>query len=324
MSMSIYRNVLTLAKVGVVAWSVVLVLWALLVVWIYPSLGDTGVNFEDYLDAMPEQLRAAMGIAGPEETALVFQAGAFTYEGYVHIEYISWLPLLLGIYAVVYCGGLVSKEVERGTLDVVLSQPVERTTFLLSKLAGFLTLALVASGSSTIALLLGALTIGEDANVTNVVAVHVVSFLLVAAIAGYSTLASCISLDPGRSLAVAGVLTAVSYFANVLGSAVEAVGFLKYVSLFYYYDSLQVLAEGAVNWAGIAVYVGVFAVTTGSVGHSGVPAEGPGAVARQSADRSSVTDVLQVCHPHAPPPRVFIAMATRSMRKGTSRSCSCR
>ncbi len=260
--MSIYRNVLTLAKVGVVAWSVVLVLWALLVVWIYPSLGDTGVNFEDYLDAMPEQLRAAMGIAGPEETALVFQAGAFTYEGYVHIEYISWLPLLLGIYAVVYCGGLVSKEVERGTLDVVLSQPVERTTFLLSKLAGFLTLALVATGSSTIALLLGALTIGEDANVTNVVAVHVVSFLLVAAIAGYSTLASCISLDPGRSLAVAGVLTAVSYFANVLGSAVEAVGFLKYVSLFYYYDSLQVLAEGAVNWAGIAVYVGVFAVTT--------------------------------------------------------------
>ena len=262
MSMSIYRNVLTLAKVGVVAWSVVLVLWALLVVWIYPSLGDTGVNFEDYLDAMPEQLRAAMGIAGPEETALVFQAGAFTYEGYVHIEYISWLPLLLGIYAVVYCGGLVSKEVERGTLDVVLSQPVERTTFLLSKLAGFLTLALAATGSSTIAVLLGALTIGEDANVTNVVAVHVVSFLLVAAIAGYSTLASCISLDPGRSLAVAGVLTAVSYFANVLGSAVEAVGFLKYVSLFYYYDSLQVLAEGAVNWAGIAVYVGLFAVTT--------------------------------------------------------------
>ena len=260
--MSIYRNVLTLAKVGVVAWSVVLVLWALLVVWIYPSLGDTGVNFEDYLDAMPEQLRAAMGIAGPEETALVFQAGAFTYEGYVHIEYISWLPLLLGIYAVVYCGGLVSKEVERGTLDVVLSQPVERTTFLLSKLAGFLTLALAATGSSTIAVLLGALTIGEDANVTNLVAVHVVSFLLVAAIAGYSTLASCISLDPGRSLAVAGVLTAVSYFANVLGSAVEAVGFLKYVSLFYYYDSLQVLAEGAVNWAGIAVYVGVFTVTT--------------------------------------------------------------
>ena len=262
MSMSIYRNVLTLAKVGVVAWSVVLVLWALLVVWIYPSLGDTGVNFEDYLDAMPEQLRVAMGIAGPEETALVFQAGAFTYEGYVHIEYMSWLPLLLGIYAVVYCGGLVSKEVERGTLDVVLSQPVERTTFLLSKLAGFLTLALAATSSSTIAVLLGALTIGEDANVTNVVAVHVVSFLLVAAIAGYSTLASCISLDPGRSLAVAGILTAVSYFANVLGSAVEAVGFLKYLSLFYYYDSLQVLAEGAVNWAGIAVYVGLFAVTT--------------------------------------------------------------
>ncbi|MCY4625228.1 MAG: ABC transporter permease subunit [Chloroflexi bacterium] len=262
MSASIYRNVLTLAKVGVVSWSVVLVLWALLVVWIYPSLGNTGVNFEEYLDAMPEQLKAAMGIQGPDESALIFQAGAFTYVGYLNIEYISWLPLLLGIYAVVYCGGLVSKEVERGTLDVVLSQPVERTTFLLSKLSGFLTLALIATAFSTIAVLLGGLTIGEDASVSNVIAVHAVSFLLVAAIAGYSTLASCVSLDPGRSLAAAGVLTALTYFVNVLGSAIEAVGWLKYVSLFYYYDSLQVLAEGAINWAGVGVYVGVFAVTT--------------------------------------------------------------
>ena len=261
MSASIYRNVLTLAKVGVVAWSVVLVLWALLVVWIYPSLGDTGVNFEEYLDAMPEQLRAAMGI-GADETSLVFQAGAFTFAGYLNVEYISWLPLLLGIYAVVYCGGLVSKEVDRGTLDVVLSQPVKRTTFLLSKLAGFMTLALAVTVASTLALLLGAITVDVDVSVANLVAVHAVAFLLAAAIAGYSTLASCVSLDPGRSLAAAGILTAFSYFANVLGSAIEGIGWLKYASLFYYYDSLKVLAEGAINWAGIAVYVGVFAVTT--------------------------------------------------------------
>ena len=262
MSASIYRNVLSLARVGVVAWSVVLVLWALLVVWIYPSLENTGVNFEEYLNAMPEELRASMGIAGEAESALIFDAGAFTYAGFLNVEYISWLPLLLGIYAVVYCGGLISKEVERGTLDVVLSQPVERTTFLLSKLAGFMTLTLAATAASTLAVLLGGLTIGEDVSVANVVAVHVVSYLLVAAIAGYSTLASCVSLDPGRSLAVAGVLTALGYFANVLGSAIGAVGWLKYVSLFYYYDSLQVIAEGEVNWTGIGVYVGVFAVTT--------------------------------------------------------------
>ena len=262
MSASIYRNVLSLAKVGVIAWSVVLVLWALLIVWIYPSLENTGVNFEEYLNAMPEELRASMGIAGEAESALIFDAGAFTYAGFLNVEYISWLPLLLGIYAVVYCGGLISKEAERGTLDVVLSQPVERTTFLLSKLAGFMTLTLAATAASTLAVLLGGLTIGEDVSVSNVIAVHVVSYLLVAAIAGYSTLASCVSLDPGRSLAVAGVLTALGYFANVLGSAIGAVGWVKYVSLFHYYDSLQVIAEGEVNWTGIGVYVGVFAVTT--------------------------------------------------------------
>ena len=261
MSASIYRNVLTLARVGVGAWALIVAFWALMVVWIYPSLSDAEVDFEEYLNAMPEQVRAAIGVAAPEEAALVFEGGAFTFVGFLNIEYLSYLPLLLGIYAVVYCGGLVSKEVERGTLDVVLSQPVERTTFLLSKLAGFMTLALAVTVASTLALLLGAITVDVDVSVANLVAVHAVAFLLAAAIAGYSTLASCVSLDPGRSLAAAGILTAFSYFANVLGSAIEGIGWLKYASLFYYYDSLQVLADGAVNWTGVAVYVAVFAVT---------------------------------------------------------------
>ena len=149
MSASIYRNVLTLARVGVGAWALIVAFWALMVVWIYPSLSDAEVDFEEYLNAMPEQVRAAIGVAAPEEAALVFEGGAFTFVGFLNIEYLSYLPLLLGIYAVVYCGGLVSKEVERGTLDVVLSQPVKRTTFLLSKLAGFMTLALAVTVAST-------------------------------------------------------------------------------------------------------------------------------------------------------------------------------
>lgn len=261
MSLSIYRNALTLARIGVVAWSVVMAFWALFVVWIYPSVSNTGVNFEEYLNAMPEQLRAAIGVAAPEETALVFEAGAFTFVGYLNIEYLSWFPLLLGIYAVVYCGGLVSKEIERGTLDVVLSQPVARATFLLSKFAGFMTLALAVTLTSTAAVLFGALTIDDDVSAANLLAVHAVSYLLVAAIAGYSTLVSCVWLDPGRSLAAAGIITAVSYFANLLGSAIPDLSWLKYGSLFYYADSLQVLAQGRVNWIGVTVYVAVCAVT---------------------------------------------------------------
>ena len=61
---------------------------------------------------------------------------------------------------------------------------------------------------------------------------------------------------------MAGILTALTYFTNVLGSAIGAVGWVKYGSLFYYYDSLQVIAEGEINWAGVAVYVGVFVITT--------------------------------------------------------------
>ena len=260
MSWALYRNVLTLARVGAISWAATLTLWSLLVIWIYPTI-DSSLSFGDYVNAMPEQLQAAIGVSNPQDMALVFQEGGFTLAGYLNTEYLSWMPLLLGVYAVVYCGGLVSKEAERGTLDVLLSQPLQRSAFLVSKFAGFATLALIATLFSYLSIAIGAVFINGEVNALNLVAIHAVGLLLVLAIAGYSTLASCLFLDPGKSLAVAGLLTALSYFANIAGVGVAGLGWLKHLSLFHYYDSLQVIAVGNVNWTGVAVYVAVLAGT---------------------------------------------------------------
>ena len=259
MNASIYRSVVYLARVGAAAWGLVILLWVLTVFWVYSGVGRDQV-FADYLEAMPQQIREAVGISGPEEMQLVFDDGAFTFVGYLNTEFLTWLPVLLGVYAVVYCGGLVSREVERGTLDTLLSQPVARTTFLLSKVAGFATLVFAVTTLSLLAVLVGAPLIGSEVSVPRMIAVHAVALLLILAIAGYSTLASCLLLDPGRSLALAGVVTALTYFANIVGVGVAGLGWLRYLSLFYYYDSLQVAAAGAVHWAGVAVYAAVFAV----------------------------------------------------------------
>ena len=232
----------------------------LLVIWIYPTI-DQSLSFEEYVEAMPEQVRAAIGVSSPEDMELVFQEGGFTLSGYVNTEYLSWMPLLLGVYAVVYCGGLVSKEAERGTLDALLSQPLQRSTFLVSKFTAFATLAAGITLISFTSIGLGAAVIDGEIDTTNLLAIHAVGLLLVLSIAGYSTLASCLFLDPGKSLAVAGLLTALSYFANIIGVGITGLSWLKNLSLFHYYDSLQVIAAGNVNWTGVVVYTAVLSAT---------------------------------------------------------------
>lgn len=263
MSFSLYRNVLTLARVGAISWGATILLWTALVIWIYPTI-DQSFSFEEYVNAMPEQLQAAMGVSTPEDLALIFQEGGFTLAGYLNTEYLSWMPLLLGVYAVVYCGGLVSKEAERGTLDVLLSQPLQRRAFLMTKFAGFATLVLLVTILSYLTIVVGTAFIEGEVDTLNLAAIHAVGLLLVLAIAGYSTLASCVFLEPGKSLAVAGLITAVSYFANIVGVGITGLGWLKNISLFHYYDSLQVIAAGNVNWTGVVVFTLVLTVTLGA------------------------------------------------------------
>ena len=260
MSWALYRNVLTMGRVGALSWTAALVIWAMLVIWIFPTINDAG-SMEDYVNAMPEAVQAAIGVSTPEDMAMIFRDGGFTLAGYVNTEYLTWMPLLLGVYAVVYCGGLVSKEAERGTLDALLSQPLERSSFLLSKFAGFATLIFAAMLFSFLGILVGSSFIDGEIDVLNLVAIHGVGLLLVLAIAGYSTLASCLFLDPGKSLAVAGLATALSFFANIAGSGVSELWWVKNLSLFHYYDSLQVIAAGNVNWTGVFVYAAVLAGT---------------------------------------------------------------
>jgi putative exporter of polyketide antibiotics len=59
---------------------------------------------------------------------------AFTADTYIAIEFLMFWPLIVCFYAI-FAGVSISREVERGTLDLLLAQPVSRTRVLISKYA---------------------------------------------------------------------------------------------------------------------------------------------------------------------------------------------
>jgi ABC-2 type transport system permease protein len=253
-----YLACLRLARIGLAGWAIGIALYALLLTYLYPSVSaSAGRLIQQYIESMPEQLKAAIGVAGKGTVEMFFTDGTYDFRAWVNTEYLTWLPLLLGIYAVIYCGGLVSREVERGTMDMLLSQPLRRSSFLLSKFSAFATLVAGVILVSYATLSLGSLGIDVELDYRYLALAHVVALLFALAIAGYSTLASCLLLEPGKSVAVPGLVTALIFFLNMLAPSIESATWLQKGSLFYYFDPFAMMFRGEVSWAGVGVYLGV-------------------------------------------------------------------
>src|SRR5262249_20451015 len=69
-----------------------------------------------------------------------------TPGGFLSLAFFSYLPLVLGVFAVLAGSGLIVADEEAGTLDLVLAHPVSRTALFLGRLLAFgvATLAILA------------------------------------------------------------------------------------------------------------------------------------------------------------------------------------
>src|SRR5438045_8365662 len=63
-------------------------------------------------------------------------------EGFLSLAFFSYLPLVLGVFAVLAGSGLLVADEENGTLDLVLAHPVSRASLFLGRLLAFVTATL--------------------------------------------------------------------------------------------------------------------------------------------------------------------------------------
>ena len=253
MSLPLYLSSLKLSRTALFTWAVILLASAFLVALLYDSLKDL-TGLQELISGLPEGMRSAFGLADLEGA---FVGGVMDIRYFLNARYLNWVPLMLAIYAVFYCGGIVSREAERGTLDLLLSQPLPRYKLVISKMATFLSIAAILLVLSWMGMLAGLATIGVSADVGRLAIAHALTLPLVMGVAGYSALISCLYLDPRRSLAAAGGVTAAMYVLNIMGPALGGVRWLQNLSLFHHVDLLSVLLDGAVDWTGLAVNLAV-------------------------------------------------------------------
>lgn len=180
--------------------------------------------------------------------------------GYLGSELFAiWGPLLLLVAAIGAGARAIAGEEERGTLDLLLANPITRRRLALEKLAALAAEVTVLGFVLWFALVVGSQLVSVHVSVAHLAAAVIDAVLLAV---GFGSIALLVGAATGRRGAAVGVAAAAAltaYFLNSLAPLVHALGTVRRVSPFYYYAASDPLRQG-LDPGHVAVLVAVTVV----------------------------------------------------------------
>lgn len=183
------------------------------------------------------------------------QVALDTIPGYVTFRVFgTTLPAFLAIWAMLAGARLVRGEEERGTLDVLLSQPLARTRLLLEKLLALALAILVMMLIISLFIVLGQLSAHETADYPRALltALNVGLFELI--FASIALLISQFVRWRGAAAGWAGAILVLMFLFDSIGRVQHNFGWLRHLSVFYYYNANKPLIPSvAPDWGALTL-----------------------------------------------------------------------
>lgn len=218
---------------SVLGWSTGLLLLAVVMAAVYPTVRDNPA-LATLHETYPKALRSLFDI-----TDLT------TGVGFMRAEVFSLVaPALLIVMAVLWGGDLIAGEEDRGTIDILLANPVSRRRVLLEKWAA-LVVGVAASGAALAVGLAVAVSPARLHITAAGVAAAVVSVVVLALLFG--TVALAVGAATGRrgvARGVAAVLAVVAYLVSSLGDLIGWIKAIRPASPWYHALGVDPLAKG--------------------------------------------------------------------------------
>ena len=255
--LSVFRQTFRAYRAGLLAVCAGLAAVSLVIVYTFEAFGGLEA-FGDLFELVPAPIAA------------LFRAqGGFgsTATGYVAADYRHPFYIIATVaFVITVASGAVAREIERGSVLMLLAAPIPRWRYLLPKLAVLAAGAGAAALATWLGTFLGAALTGIGGSIDNglLLLTQLNMFALVLAAGGVAALISSASSDGGQtvvwSAGVATVMYLVDFLSLIWGPA-EPLGPL---TLFHYYDPLGLVQRGEVPWRDLGVLFGVAAATLGA------------------------------------------------------------
>ena len=223
-------------------------------VGIYPSIAERSDEINQLMENYPEEMLKAFNI----ETISFDKV-----ENFLSIENYSivW-PLMVMFMMVSLASYSISKEIEKGTAEILLSKPISRLKIYFSRYLTGVIVLLVFTFVSVFSVIPLAEIYNVDYVIDNHIKIFILSFLFGWAIFSVSLMFSAMFSEKGRTYVASGGLLLLMYVMNVVASLKENLENLKYTSFFYYYDFNKAIIGNNIEVLSIYVFVGVAVVCT--------------------------------------------------------------
>lgn len=222
---------------------------------LFPEIQKQADQLNELLKAYPESFMKAFGI---DSATSMFS----TLENYLSTEMFTFFwPILMISVAISLAGYAIAGDIDKGTIEMVLAQPISRVKLFVSRyMAGVLGLTAFSLVSAFSPMMWAELHgIAYDPKKFGVLFLGCVLFSL--AVFGLAMLASSVVSDKGKVAMITGGTVALMYVLNIISGLQESLVNLKYLSFFHYYRGEFLLGRGEfVDWSILAL--GGFAIVT--------------------------------------------------------------
>lgn len=242
---TVIRYTLRSSRGAIIGWGIGLAALALMMGSLFDMIASSGDLMEAYVEALPE-------------FAELFDFGAMnTPIGWLDVEYFSFMPLIIGLFATGVGASLLARDEEGGTLDLILAHPVSRTGLFWGRFLASTLVIIILLLISWASLLLS-MTWSE--NFTIPAFDLLLPFVsLFGILMFFMTLALLFSmLLPARSMAsmIAGMLVVASFFITLLSGVVDELERAADFSPLTYLETATAIEDGLnLTWFGIFLVI---------------------------------------------------------------------
>lgn len=255
--MNIYLRELKAHRKSFIIWSVSMILMIVASMAKYAGLSGAGgaAGIDEIMKLMPKSLQGLLGVG-------VFDLKiAIDYYGVLYI----YLTLIAGVHAVMLGSGIISKEESDKTVEFLMTKPVSRARIVTSKLLSALTMLVLFNIITCVSSYFAVGYYSKDSSyvviLTNLMlGMFVIQVFFTALGAFFSGLIN----KPKLSSAISTSILMAMLMIAIIVDIVESVSYLKYLSVFKYFDAKEIVKGGYSIAYPIIVLLCIAALTYGS------------------------------------------------------------
>lgn len=254
MNLNLLRRSIVDKRLSISIYALGLAAYSVLILAIWPSLKENVGTLAQLWESYPEAIRKAFGGEN-------FQFA--TFDGFISVEYLNqmWVIVMIA-FSVSLATSAIVAEIEKGTMEVLLAQPISRRSVIVTRHLFFEMGTLFLIAATLIPIAMGAPLVGGDIQYLGLLALAMPSFLFFTAIGSLTFFFSALFSSRGRAIFVSLGIIISSYALDIIAKINDTISSVHFLSLFYYWDPYRYLHRLDFAWGDMAVLAGISLVST--------------------------------------------------------------